>query len=251
MFAQRMTAVIELAIQMKQRSGMKKTVVAIFLSVVLSLSLAFARDSGSGNLIESIRLGAGYDLMYASGKFDDGKTSFDNVKAGFGLSAGMAFDLSAIPDFMTGGWYSYLGLDFYFSDGLTFRGQKHPAEGETVKGSVGMKVHAVMMHHHTFDTKFNFYFGAGLAFDWMTGRLTQGITESVKSASAWGVSLYAEVSYRIINHLSADLTVIPDITFITKMSSAVETDGYRRIETRTGFGFGVSVSAKLGLKYIF
>jgi hypothetical protein len=85
----------------------------------------------------------------------------------------------------------------------------------------------------------------------MTGKLTQGPQESTKSVTAWGVALYAEVSYRIINHISVDLTVIPDITLITNMQSAIEYDGYKEIKTRTGFGFGVSVSAKLGLKYIF
>ena len=230
---------------------MKKTVVAILLVVVLSVSFAFAQDSASKKFVESIRLGAGYDLMYASGKFDDGKTAFDNSKSGLGLSAGMAFDLSAIPHFMTEGWYSYIGLDFYFSGNLKFRGETHPTETETVKGSVGMKAHLVMMHHHTFNTKFNFYFGGGLSFDWMTGKLTQGPQESTKSVTAWGVALYAEVSYRIINHISVDLTVIPDITLITNMQSAIEYDGYKEIKTRAGFGFGVSVSAKLGLKYIF
>ncbi len=230
---------------------MRKTVVAIILLVVLSISFAFAQESDSKRLVESVRLGAGYDLMYASGKFDDGKTSFNNSKTGFGLSAGMTFDLSAIPHFMTEGWYSYIGLDFYFSGGLTFRSENHPTETETVNGSVGMKAHMVMMHHHTFNTKFNFYFGGGLSFDWMTGKLTQGTQESTKSASAWGIALYAEASYRIINHISVNLTVIPDITLITNMQSAIESDGYREIRTRTCFGFGVSVSAKLGLKYIF
>ena len=75
--------------------------------------------------------------------------------------------------------------------------------------------------------------------------------EETKSVTAWGIALYAEVSYKIVNHISVDLTVIPDITLITNMQSALELDGYKRIETRTGFGFGVSLSAKLGLKYIF
>lgn len=230
---------------------MKKTVVAILLVVVLSVSFAFAQDSASKKFVESIRLGAGYDLMYASGKFDEGKTSFDNSKSGLGLSAGMAFDLSAIPNFLKEGWYSYAGLDFYFSNSLTFRGDKHPTETETVKGSVGMKVHLVLMHHHTFNTKFNFYFGGGFSFGWMTGKLIQGPQESTKSVTVWGVAIYGEVSYRIVNHISVDLTVIPDITLITNMQSAVETDGYKKIETRTSFGFGVSLSVKLGLKYIF
>ena len=230
---------------------MKKTAIAVLLVLVLALSFAFAQDSDSKKFVESIRLGAGYDLMYASGKFDEGKTAFNNSKFGFGLNAGMAFDLSAIPGFLAEGWYSYVGLDFYFSNGLTFKGEKHPTETETVKGSVGMKAHMILMHHHTFDTKFNFYFGGGLSFGWMTGSLVEGPKEETKSVTVWGVALYAEASYKIVNHLSVDLTVIPDITLITNMQSAVEENEYKKIETRSGFGFGVSLSAKLGLKYIF
>lgn len=230
---------------------MRKTVITVLILLVLSVSFVFAQDSDSKKFVESFRIGAGYDLMYANGKFNEGKTVFDNSKFGFGLSAGMAFDVSAIPNFLTEGWYSYVGLDFFFSNGFTFKGDKHPTETETVKGSVGIKAHLVLMQHHTFDTKFNFYFGGGLTFDWMTGSLVDGPQEETKSVTAWGIALYAEVSYKIVNHISVDLTVIPDITLITNMQSAVDLEGYKRIETRTGFGFGVSLSAKLGLKYIF
>lgn len=230
---------------------MKKTAIAVLLVLVLSLSFAFAQDSDSKKFVESIRIGGGYDIMYANGKFNEGKTAFDNSKFGFGLSAGMAFDLSAIPNFLTEGWYSYMGLDFFFSNGFKFKGEKHPTETETVKGSVGMKGHLILMRHHTFDTKFNFYFGGGISLDWMTGKLIDGVQEETKSVTALGIALYAEVSYKIVNHISVDLTVIPDITLITNMQSALELDGYKRIETRTGFGFGVSLSAKLGLKYVF
>ena len=231
---------------------MKKIVVAVLiLLIVASASILAEEATDKNSLFESIQIGAGFDYFNAKGKFDDLDAVKSNSKAGFGFSLGTTIDLSAIPNFLKGGWYGYAGLDIYFSGKLKFNDQKYPTDVVEVKSSVGFKTHLAILYHTTLNTPLDFYFGAGFAMDNMSGSLRAMGFSGRESVTSWGISLYAEGSYKFGNHFAVDVTFIPDITLVTKMQTKSNVEGLKVIQKRTSFGFGFDFSIKAGVKYIF
>ncbi len=229
---------------------MKKAFIAVLLLLVVATASVFAEEASTKKLFNSVQIGAGFDFFSAKGKWDDLDAQKGNSKSGFGFSLGTTMDMSAIPKFLADGWYGYFGLDIYFSGKFKFADQKYPTDIVEVKSSMGFKTHLAILYHTTLNTPLDFYFGAGFAMDNMSGTLRAMGISGISSATSWGLSIYAEGSYKLGKHFAVNVTVIPDITFVTKMQTKENVEGLKIIQKRTSFGFGIDVSAKLGVKYI-
>ena len=229
---------------------MRKTITALLILLILSCSFVFAEEAAQKSVFESVNFGAGYDLMTANGKFDEESTSFKNKDMGFGGQISTTLDLSAVPNFLKEGWNAYIGLDFFFGKNVTFRDVNYPTETTGVKSNLGIKAHFILMHHFTFETPIDFYMGMGICRDMMIAKLN-GDTNTLVTVTGWGFSLYFEGSYKFADHFAVFVSAIPDFTVLTKMqSSEKEKSGLKTVKTRSGIGFGFSISAKLGFKYI-
>ena len=229
---------------------MKKTITALLILLVLSCSFVFAEETVQKSIFESVNFGAGYDLMTANGKFEQESTSFKNKDMGFGVQISTTLDLSAVPNFLKEGWNAYVGLDFFFGKDITFNNDKYPNELVGVKSNLGIKAHFILMHHFTFETPIDFYMGIGFCRDMMIAKLNNALNRIV-SVTGWGFSLYFEGSYKFADHFAVFISAIPDFTVLTKMQYSHKDDsGLKTVKTRTGIGFGFSISAKLGFKYV-
>lgn len=230
---------------------MRKVLIAILVVALFSSFLVFADESNFLNLFDSVQIGTGFDMFMAKGKIAKTGDFQDNRKLGFGIGLSTTFDLSAIPNFPSDDWRIYVGYDMFFSSGLTHNGAKLPSTspGLELTSSLGMKFHMAGLYHTMLGTPVDFYFGAGLAWGHISGKISN--LNRTDSTSAWGLSIYAETSYEFVRHFAAFVSVIPDITFVTKTQRKTVLDGTTSIERRTCFGIGFDISAKTGIKYVF
>lgn len=228
---------------------MRKVLIAILVVALFSSFLVFADESNFLDLFDSVQFSTGFDMFMAKGKFTSKtESSKDNNKFGFGVGLSTTLDLSAIPNFPSDDWRAYVGYDLFFSGNQTLYGNK--VTGKEATGSLGMKLHIGGLYHTTFGTPLDFYFGGGFAWDRISAKLSG--YNSTFSASSWGISLYAETSYEFYRHFATFVTVIPDITFVTKSQAKTKADdGPVTIAKMTSFGIGFDLSIKTGIKYVF
>lgn len=232
---------------------MRKVLIAILVVALFSSFLVFADESNFLDLFDSVQFSTGFDMFMAQGKITKSEDLKDNNKFGFGIGLSTTLDLSAIPYFPSDDWRAYVGYDLFFSGNQTLYGYKVP--GKEATGSLGMKLHIGGLYHTTFGTPLDFYFGGGLAWNRISAKLSSQLSDfksgDTISASSWGISLYAESSYEFYRHFATFVTVIPDITFLTRLQSKGKPDGASVVVYKTSFGFGFDLSIKTGIKYVF
>lgn len=228
---------------------MRKVLIAILVVALFSSFLVFADESNFLDLFDSVQFSTGFDMFMAKGKFNNRTDNpVDNNKFGFGVGLSTTFDLSAIPYFPSDDWRIYIGYDMFFLGNPTLHGTKYTSNNYS--SSLGMKFHMAGLYHTMLGTPLDFYFGGGLAWDRISAKLSGGANNTL-SASSWGISLYAETSYEFYRHFATFVTVIPDITFLTRLQSKGKTEGASVVVYKTSFGFGFDLSIKTGIKYVF
>jgi len=244
---------------------MKKIIVASLLIALLSCAVLFAEDEENktvqfegtqDTLVDSVLALGGYEFDYAKGMFWDERISksreYSNKAGGFGFSTAVNFDLSAIPHFLKKGWYCLVDLGFFFPQKVTLLDITYPLDGTETISKLGIKSHVVLTHYFNFGFPIDFYFGAGFAYSQFSVKnKTADVNETYNgTASTMGLALFAEADYKFGSHFAVTLIVNPDITFATRSETALNSNGYIRLEKQTSSGFGVGVSVRAGLKYI-
>lgn len=236
---------------------MKKTLTVLLLVLILIPSFCFAKElSGIKDKIlepiAAVQLGAGYDFFTLKGKYGKhGLTS--NRMSALGINLAVTLDLSKIDNFMKEGWFGYFDIGTGFSGKVHFAGSDYNSKTTPkLLNATDFKIHLVIMRRFNFQIPLDVYLGGGLAYNSFTGNI-KTYTSNVKlSARAWGIALYAEGDYKFTKHLAVCVSLNPDISFITKLQEkSRENTGAVTINRHTSMEFGLCVTAKASIKYIF
>lgn len=228
---------------------MKKAIAVVLLCVV-AVAGVLAADAKLFNLVS---VGAGFDMFTANAKgyTTITKEPYDIKANGMGVGAGVTamIDLSAIPDFMKEGWFGYGDIEVFFPDRITIGDDVYDKDSEYTR--IGFKAHMEVLRAVDFGIPVKFYFGAGFSYGMVL--VTQKKNEQINSSSsqAFGAGLTAIAEYPFGNHFAVNITVSPDFTFLTRVDSSVRYRGTELISRSASLGFGFSLTAKAGVKYIF
>ena len=237
-------------------AGSKKAVVLILLlAVVLSFSYAEEQASDQKNLLDSISINGGFDMLYAKGQRDEPGQDpilFSNSAFGAGASLALTLDLSAIPNFLKEGWLLYLDGGAYYCTKVCLEDQDYPGEGDdTEYRFLGGKGHLAVLRKVDFGIPIDFCFGAGLSYDMISIRFRQEEYVITRCAQTLGAAVFITADYRLGKHFAVTAVVNPDLTFFTTVDRNTGYKGSEQIVRYTSFNFGFSLGARLGFKYIF
>ena len=235
---------------------MKKTV-AVLLLLAVVITGVFADDAKpeTKNLIHSITIDGGFDMLYANGQKDvPGRDpqGFTSSAFGAGVNVAIMLDLSAVPNFLKEGWYGYIDGGVYFTGKIRLADTVYPYEGDERKYTfIGGKVHLAILRQVDFNIPVDFSFGAGFAYDMINLSYRDGEYINTGYAQTWGASLFVVADYRFGSHFAVTAVINPDFTLLSRASGERRYKGSETITRFTSFGFGFSLGARLGFKYIF
>ena len=235
---------------------MKKTV-AVLLLLAIVITGVFADDAKpeTKNLIHSITIDGGFDMLYAKGQEDipgQDPRGFTNSAFGAGASLAIRLDLSAVPNFLKEGWYGYFDGGVYFTGKERIADHDYPEEGDPREITfIGGKAHLAILRQVDFGIPVDFSFGGGFAYDMINLSYREGDLIITGSAQTWGASLFIIADYKLGKHFAVTAVINPDFTLVTRVEKKEKYKGTEGIERYTAFGFGFSLGARLGFTYIF
>ena len=237
---------------------MKKTI-AVLLLLAVVIAGVFAEEgeetTEKKSLIHSVTVDGGFDMLYAKSQEDiPGQDPVQLTSSAFGAGASIAvmLDLSAIPKFLTEGWYGYIDGGIYFTGKVRIAGHYYPEEGDEREFTfLGSKSHIAVLRKVDFNIPVKFMFGGGFAYDMINLSYRFGDEIITGSTRAWGASLFVIADYSLGKHFAVTAVINPDFTFLTITESKNRYKGRELITRYTSFGFGFSLGARLGFKYIF
>ena len=235
---------------------MKKTV-AVLLLLAVVITGVFADDAKpeTKNLIHSITIDGGFDMLYAKGQEDiPGQDPVGMTSSAFGAGASLALmlDLSAVPNFLKEGWFGYIDGGIYFTGKVRIADHDYPEEGDERSFTfLGAKSHVAILRQVDFGIPVDFSFGGGFAYDMINLSYRDGDEIITGSTQTWGVSLFVIADYTLGKHFAVTAVINPDFTFLTVTGTKSQYKGREIILRYTSFGFGFSLGARLGFKYIF
>ena len=235
---------------------MKKTV-AVLLLLAVVITGVFADDAKpeTKNLIHSITIDGGFDMLYANGQKDvPGRDpqGFTSSAFGAGVNVAIMLDLSAVPNFLKEGWYGYIDGGVYFTGKIRLADTVYPYEGDERKYTfIGGKVHLAILRQVDFNIPVDFSFGAGFAYDMINLSYKHYDVVYKESVQNWGASLFIMADYNLGKHFAVTAVINPDFTFLTVVDKKKQYKGSEIITRYISFGFGFSLGARLGFKYIF
>lgn len=207
------------------------------------------------SLFHSISINGGFDMLYARGQEDiPGQDPRGFSSSAYGAGAGIALilDLSAVPSFLKESWYGYIDGAVYFTGKVRIADHDFPAEGDERKFTfVGGKAHMAILKQVDFGIPVDFSFGAGFAYDMINLSYRDGEFVITGSAQTWGASLFIVADYKLGKHFAVTAVINPDFTLLTRVEEKSQYKGFEDITRYTSFGFGFSLGARLGFKYIF
>ena len=236
---------------------MKKTIaVLLLLAVVFTCVFAEGEASEKKGLIHSVTIDGGFDMLYSKGHEDlpNDQEPREFTNSAFGAGAGIAItlDLSAIPKFLTEGWYGYIDGGVYFTGKVRIDDHDFPEEGDDRQFTfLGAKAHVAILRQVDFGIPVEFTFGGGFSFDMINLSYKHYDVVYRESANNWGAALFIMADYALGKHFAVTAVINPDFTFLTVVDKNQQYKGSEIITRYTSFGFGFSLGARLGFKYIF
>jgi hypothetical protein len=235
---------------------MKKTIaVLLILAVVLTCVFADGEKSETKGLFHSIMLDGGFDMLFAKGQEDipgQDPRGFTNSAFGGGVNIALILDLSAVPQFLKEGWFGYIDGGIYFTGKVRIEDIDYPMEGDEKNYTfVGAKSHLAILRQVDFGIPVDFSFGVGFAYDMINLSYREIDKIITGSAQSWGASLFVIAEYGLGKHFAVTAVVNPDFTLVTRVEEKETYKGSEKITRYTSFGFGFSLGARLGFKYIF
>ena len=238
-----------------KHSFMKKAIVVLLLCAV-AVSGIFADEPENpkhAKLFNSISFGGGFDMYTATvTAYKAPEESFEVKSDAMGPGAGIAamIDLSAIPDFLKEGWFVYCDVDVFFPARVTIEDKVYDKESGDTR--IGVRTHMDVLKRADFGIPIKFYFGAGLSYGIIYAwKITDTGTVSDASSQAFGAGLLSIAEYAFSDHFAVTVSVAPDITFLSRVANAVRYKGTDIIMRYSSVGFGFSLSARAGVRYIF
>ncbi|MDT3389440.1 MAG: hypothetical protein LIR25_02410 [bacterium] len=236
---------------------MKKTV-AVLLLLAVVITGVFADDAKpeTKNLIHSITIDGGFDMLYSKGHEDlpndQNPREFTNSAFGAGACIALTLDLSAVPNFLKEGWFGYIDGGVYFTGKVRIDDHDFPEEGDQRNFTfLGAKSHVAILRQVDFGIPVDFAFGGGFAFDMINLSYKHYDVVYMESVQNWGASLFIMADYNLGKHFAVTAVINPDFTFLTVVDKKQQYKGSEIITRYISFGFGFSLGARLGFKYIF